>query len=135
MLYIYDEDGWIPGTPMEVLGTSRKNLSSETCLMNSMKRTNKRSTYRSKTTFQHHSTTIFNHLVVQPKIYNSTFWNACVSTKDSTLNAIKQYHIDQGYKFFVVELKLDKYVTRCHYNNEFNGTSGPLLEKSNINEK
>jgi len=37
----------------------------------------------------------------------------CFSTKESTLNAIKQFHIDQGFKFVVVESKLDRYVVRC----------------------
>ncbi|XP_068466322.1 uncharacterized protein [Phaseolus vulgaris] len=34
-------------------------------------------------------------------------------SKEAKLNAIKQYHIDNGYKFVVVESKLDKYVARC----------------------
>jgi len=40
------------------------------------------------------------------------------NSNESTLNAIKQYHIDQGYNFMVVESKPNKYTTRCiHYNN------------------
>jgi len=34
-------------------------------------------------------------------------------TKEETLSAIKEYHIDQGYKFVVVESKTDRYVARC----------------------
>jgi len=33
-------------------------------------------------------------------------------SKEATLNAIKQYHIDNGYKFVVVESKSDRYVAR-----------------------
>jgi len=43
----------------------------------------------------------------------------CFHTKEATLSAIKEYDIDQGYKFVVVESKPDRYVTRCiHYGNE-----------------
>jgi len=37
----------------------------------------------------------------------------CFMSKEATLNAIKQYHIDNSYKFVVVESKSDRYVTRC----------------------
>jgi len=42
----------------------------------------------------------------------------CFSSKDSTIFAIKQFHIQQGYKFVVVESKIDTYIARCiDYNN------------------
>jgi len=42
----------------------------------------------------------------------------CFSSKEATVYAIKQYHIDQGYKFMVVESKTNIYVARCiHYDN------------------
>jgi len=42
----------------------------------------------------------------------------CFNSKDSTIFAIKQFYIQQGYKFVVVESKTDKYVVSCiHYNN------------------
>nr|XP_007161351.1 hypothetical protein PHAVU_001G061800g [Phaseolus vulgaris]ESW33345.1 hypothetical protein PHAVU_001G061800g [Phaseolus vulgaris] len=34
-------------------------------------------------------------------------------SKEATLNAIKRYHIDNDYKFVVVESKSDRYVARC----------------------
>jgi len=34
-------------------------------------------------------------------------------TKEENLSAIKEYHIDQGYKYVVVEYKIDRYVARC----------------------
>jgi len=34
-------------------------------------------------------------------------------SKEATLNAIKWYHIDNGYKFVVVESKPNRYVARC----------------------
>ena len=34
-------------------------------------------------------------------------------SKEATLNAIKRYHIDNSYKFVVVESKPDRYVARC----------------------
>ncbi|XP_068461662.1 uncharacterized protein [Phaseolus vulgaris] len=39
--------------------------------------------------------------------------HTCFMSKEATLNAIKQYHIDNGYKFVVVESKPDRYVPRC----------------------
>jgi len=42
----------------------------------------------------------------------------CFHTKEATLSAIKEYHIDQGCKCLVVESKPDRYVARCiHYGN------------------
>ena len=42
----------------------------------------------------------------------------CFNSKDATVATIKQFHIQQGYKFMVVKLKIDRYVVRCiHYNN------------------
>nr|XP_007155040.1 hypothetical protein PHAVU_003G167900g [Phaseolus vulgaris]ESW27034.1 hypothetical protein PHAVU_003G167900g [Phaseolus vulgaris] len=38
--------------------------------------------------------------------------HTCFMSKEATLNAIKQYHIDNGYKFVVVESKPDRYVPR-----------------------
>ncbi|XP_068503826.1 uncharacterized protein [Phaseolus vulgaris] len=41
------------------------------------------------------------------------------NSKESTLNAIKQYHIHQGYNFMVVESKPNGYTAHCiHYNND-----------------
>jgi len=37
----------------------------------------------------------------------------CFSSKDSTIFGIKQFHIQQGYKFVVVESKIDIYVLKC----------------------
>jgi len=34
----------------------------------------------------------------------------CFSSKDSTVFAIKQFHIQQGYKFVVLEAKTDQYI-------------------------
>jgi len=42
----------------------------------------------------------------------------CFSSKDSIIFAIKQFHIQQGYKFVVVKSKTSKYVLKCiDYNN------------------
>jgi len=39
--------------------------------------------------------------------------------KDVTITTIKQYNINQGYKFVVVDSKIDRYLERCinHHNN------------------
>jgi len=37
----------------------------------------------------------------------------CFQSKEATVSAIKQYYIDQGFKFVVIESKIDKYVVRC----------------------
>ncbi|XP_068497499.1 uncharacterized protein [Phaseolus vulgaris] len=39
----------------------------------------------------------------------------CFMSKEATLNAIKQYHIDNDYKFVVVESKPDIYVAQCKH--------------------
>jgi len=42
------------------------------------------------------------------------------TSKETTLNVIKQYHINNNYKFFVKESKPDKFVVCCmHHDNEF----------------
>jgi len=43
----------------------------------------------------------------------------CFQSIDATVNAIKQYHIDQGFKFVVIESKTDRYMVRCiNYGND-----------------
>jgi len=55
-------------------------------------------------------------------------------SKEATLNAIKQYHIEHGYKFLVVESKPDKYVARCiHYEGGCRWRLRALLVKSEVN--
>ena len=44
----------------------------------------------------------------------------CFQSKEATVSAITQYHIDQGFKFVVIESKIDRYVVRCsNYGNDF----------------
>ena len=55
-------------------------------------------------------------------------------SKEAKLNAIKQYHIDNGYKFVLVESNPDKYVARCiHHDEGANGDYIHLLVKSEVN--
>jgi len=43
----------------------------------------------------------------------------CFPSKDVTVSAIKQYHIDQGFKFVVIESKKNRYVVWCiNYGND-----------------
>jgi len=45
----------------------------------------------------------------------------CFQSKEATVSPIKQYHIDQGFKFVVIESKIDRYVVRCsNYGNDCN---------------
>jgi len=40
-------------------------------------------------------------------------------SKETTVSAVKQYHIDQGFKFVVIESKINRYVVRCNnYGND-----------------
>jgi len=42
----------------------------------------------------------------------------CFNSKDSTVFAIKQFHIQQRYRFVAVKSKTNRYFVRCiHYNN------------------
>jgi len=43
----------------------------------------------------------------------------CFQSKEVIVSAIKQYHIDQGFKFVVIESKIDKYMVPCiNYGND-----------------
>jgi len=37
----------------------------------------------------------------------------CFDTKESTMSYIKQYHIDNGFRFVVLDSKFDKYICQC----------------------
>jgi len=48
-----------------------------------------------------------------PVSENSLCIGMSFDTKESTMSYIKQYHIDNGYRFVVVERKSDKFICRC----------------------
>jgi len=48
-----------------------------------------------------------------PVIENSLCIGMSFDTKESTVSYIKQYHIDNGYRFVVVESKSEKFICRC----------------------
>jgi len=48
-----------------------------------------------------------------PLIENSLCVGMSFDTKESTVSCIKQYHIDNGYRFVVVESKSEKFICRC----------------------
>ena len=82
---------------MEVLRTMRKNLLLEIWFMNSVKMMNKRSTFQRSKPSQHHPTTMFNHLVVQPAIYILTSQKACLSIQRSQLIIVSVQYITRTY--------------------------------------
>jgi len=48
-----------------------------------------------------------------PVTENSLCVGMSFDTKESTVSCIKQYHIDNGYRFVVVESKSEKFICRC----------------------
>ena len=48
-----------------------------------------------------------------PMTENSLCIGMSFDTKESTVSYIKQYHIDNGYRFMVVESKSEKFICRC----------------------